>query len=89
MLRHLAHCDARTTDLQPTSIAVVAEEVRAALLPRVVILADDTGQEHRIAGFLRLRASGGLIHAACQIPAGTAVWWQGKRMRLVRTEGHQ
>lgn len=74
-------------DLQPTPIAVVAEEVRAALLPRLVILTDATRKEHRIAGFLRLRASGGIIDAARRIPAGTVVWWQGQRMQLERVEG--
>lgn len=86
MPRNLAQHEARTTALQPTSIAIVAEEVRAALLPRLVILADATGKEHRISGFLRLRASGGIIDSARRIPAGTMVWWQGQRMRLVRVE---
>ena len=58
-----------------------AHRYATAMLPAVRITAAD-GREHRVAGFLRLRASGGIIDAARRIPAGTTVWWQGQRMRV-------
>lgn len=72
---------------EPVSLAVVCDEIHAALMPRAVaVLADVFGREIRLAGFTRVRAEGGVIDRIHRLQAGSMVLWNNRQHRLDRVE---